>query len=395
MRIVVAEYSHYEGLHKLGGHHLTDYLVTNGHEILYVSAQVHPLQLYHFVKQSSSWPEISKGFSEWCTGGKQRRANLLTYTPLTLLPIWRFGPFATSFVAKNTLRLTVPSLRKYISSRGFGRPDVLMVAHPFLAGLLDSVEAAVKVYRINDDVTQFPTMPASVGEVEADAVRKVDAVVVTAIPLMEKVERLRSDGVHYLPNGVDYELYRSSDRAIPTEYSNLPRPIIVYMGAVSSWFDQKLLKYCANQMPNCTFVIIGAVHVDIAGLDQIPNIRFLGRKPYSQLPGYLHAADVGIIPFLITPLIHAVSPLKLFEYMACGLPVVATRWQELEHIGSPAYLVRDKEEFVARLKSALSEGRSKRHLYQDFAARNSWQSRGRKLEGLFTAMLEEQVSYAG
>jgi glycosyltransferase involved in cell wall biosynthesis len=84
----------------------------------------------------------------------------------------------------------------------------------------------------------------------------------------------------------------------------------------------------------------------------------LGRRPYDQIPRYLHNADVGLIPFDVrghASVVNTVHPLKLYEYLACGLPVVAPSWPELEAIGSPARLCRTPEEQIAAIRSAIAE----------------------------------------
>jgi glycosyltransferase involved in cell wall biosynthesis len=98
----------------------------------------------------------------------------------------------------------------------------------------------------------------------------------------------------------------------------------------------------------------------------------------------LQHADVGIIPFKVTPLIESVSPLKLYEYMACGLPVVASRWRELEAINSPARLASSSEEFLRLLHETLARlSDLKKQQFREFACRNSWQARGESVLKIF------------
>jgi len=394
MKIVMAEHSHYHSLYRVGCHHLAEYFTSQGHEVLYISGPMNIFSLRYLITGNPSQHDLRYGLSTWVRGGIWEKPNLLSYAPITLIPIWRKSIFASYWVAHNTLKFTLPNLARYIARHGFGQPNALLVSQPFFAELLETILARVKVYRLTDDIDRFSNIPASVRKVEKEAARRADAVVVTSTPLIEKVNSYEVQNILYVPNGVDYAHYQQV-AAKPAEYARLTGPIVLYMGAIDAWFDVETLAYCARALPQANFVLIGAPRIDLSAVQGLLNVRCLGRRAYTDLPAYLQHASVGIIPFKVTPLIEAVSPLKLYEYMACGLAVVASRWRELEHIASPAYLADDKEAFLAGLTSALSEDKAKRHLYQEFAARNSWQRRGRQLEDLFTAMLEDRVSNAG
>jgi hypothetical protein len=93
-----------------------------------------------------------------------------------------------------------------------------------------------------------------------------------------------------------------------------------------------------------------------ARFEQLPNIHCVGPKPHAELPAWLWNADVGIIPFDVknhAALVNSINPLKLYEYMACGLPVVSVAWEELRHIASPAQLTQTPDDFIAALRAAV------------------------------------------
>ena len=103
----------------------------------------------------------------------------------------------------------------------------------------------------------------------------------------------------------------------------------------------------------------------------------IGVRSFDQIPCYLHNADVGLIPFDVEghpELVHAIHPLKLYEYLACGLPVVATRWHELEALGSPALLFDGVTDFTTRVRQALS-GQPDADIGRAFARRADWSAR--------------------
>jgi glycosyltransferase involved in cell wall biosynthesis len=108
-----------------------------------------------------------------------------------------------------------------------------------------------------------------------------------------------------------------------------------------------------------------------------PNLHFLGRRAYGDVPAYLHHANVGLIPFDAVnhaELVKSIHPLKLYEYAACGLPIVATEWEELTYLKSPAHLCRGADDFVRAIERAISS-RPPREPLQAYAAAHDWGAR--------------------
>lgn len=383
MKLIMAEHSHYKSMYRVGCHHFADYFVEQGDDTLYLSGPLNIYNLRYFITGNPSVFELKYALSTWWRGGIREGLKLTSYAPMTIFPIWRRSIFATDWVAQHTLDFTVPNVCRYIRQQGFAPADGLLVSQPFFAGLLEDVTARRKIYRLTDDIDKFPNMPSSVRILERNACQTADAVVVTASPLIEKVRSYGVQNIHYIPNGVDYNHYQQPSKR-PDEYVDRQGPIAVYMGALDSWFDVETLATCVRYFPQVTFVLIGAARIDLTMLKEFSNVLYLGRREYHALPAYLQHANVGLIPFKVTPLIESVSPLKLYEYMACGLPVVASRWRELAQTGAPAYLADDCSGFVTGLESALTEN-SRREEYRAFARANAWESRGQQLKALFTS----------
>ena len=178
-----------------------------------------------------------------------------------------------------------------------------------------------------------------------------------------------------VPNGVDFEFFGQADKSFPEEYRDIPAPRIVYVGAIDTWFDYRdCFPTPPGNLPECHFVIIGLARTDISAIKGQKNIHILGPKPYERMPQFLSHAQVGMIPFMRNELVEFVNPIKLYEYMACGLPVVSTSWRELRAMNTPARLAEDAGEFVGQLRRALGKG-SRSSEYVAYAKVNDWQSR--------------------
>jgi glycosyltransferase involved in cell wall biosynthesis len=150
------------------------------------------------------------------------------------------------------------------------------------------------------------------------------------------------------------------------------------VGAVEEWFNFAWLDHAADQLPQYQFVLIGPEKQAKAKLVPRENLHILGPRPFKDLPQYLQHASVGVIPFDTDghrKLVHTINPLKLYEYMASGLPVVASRWDTLEQLGSPALLAGSAQEFCGAVQAALEQKTELGKAGQEFAARFDWQAR--------------------
>jgi GT2 family glycosyltransferase/glycosyltransferase involved in cell wall biosynthesis len=218
---------------------------------------------------------------------------------------------------------------------------------------------------------------------------RADIVLVTSQKLMESVNSYRQDAI-LVPNGVDYLHIKAShprpDALVPVDFRLIiekGHPIIGYSGALAEWFDYELLKYLARSRPDFEFILIGVNYdqsLDRSGVLDINNVHWLGMKPYSQLFQYVWRFDVAIIPFKINKITLATSPIKLFEYMACRLPVVTTALPECKKY--PEILVAEtKEQFVERLDTGLRLKMDKEYLdiLEQTACDNTWDSRVKQI----------------
>jgi glycosyltransferase involved in cell wall biosynthesis len=220
--------------------------------------------------------------------------------------------------------------------------------------------------------------------VERELARLADLAVFTAEPLRQYVHNLGARNAAYLPNGVSLEHFDRGDRDCPLELGTVARPIALYVGSLDFWFDAALLHEAARRMRDVSFVLIGPPTAAARALAAEPNVHCLGPRTYHQLPAYLHNADVGLIPFDVRrhpELVHAVNPLKLYEYLACGLPVVAMHWEALGQLDSPARLCGSADDFADAIRRTLQEPRDRQRL-RDFAARHDWGLQVSRLLGM-------------
>jgi len=244
------------------------------------------------------------------------------------------------------------------------------------------------IYDYVDEIDVFAGHPRKLRREHEALLQRAELVMATARRLYEQALPLRPDTL-LCPNGVDYEIF-AHYRQLPfiqppadlTPILERKKPVIGYYGALATWFDYSLLRKVAAHRSDLTFVLVGPDYDGTLPPDllNLPNVEWLGVKPYEQIPIYLHFFDVATIPFKVNDVTHAVSPLKLFEYMAGGKPVVVTPMRE--SAGYPGVLIASSpEEFSAQLDKALELREDQAYLstIDTVARENTWAVRAQQI----------------
>ncbi|HSP63712.1 MAG TPA: glycosyltransferase [Pyrinomonadaceae bacterium] len=231
------------------------------------------------------------------------------------------------------------------------------------------------IYDCMDEWEGFPSMSRLITKAEQQLVRECDLLSVTAQRLYDKWRPLNRPIV-LARNAVDYDFY--ADRCQPnSSLAGAQHPIVGYYGAIADWFDLELMIYVARKRPNYTFVLLGGVFdVDVSELGGLQNVRLLGQQPYVTMPQYLYHFDACLIPFKTNRTTEATDPVKVYEYLSAGKPVVSVALPELESLRDLLYLARDREDFLLQLDQALAENDPELiERRRSFAAQNTWQKR--------------------
>jgi UDP-galactopyranose mutase len=186
--------------------------------------------------------------------------------------------------------------------------------------------------------------------------------------------------VHLFPSSVDVQHFRRAreQKQEPEDQAHIPHPRIGYAGVIDERMDLGLLKAAAESRPDLQFVLIGpVVKIDPATLPRLPNIHYLGMKPYSDLPTYFSGWQIGMLPFALNDSTRFISPTKTPEYLAAGLQVISTPIRDVVTPYGDLGLVRIADgasgfirEADALLKSPLDDEFMKRA--DRFLAQSSW-----------------------
>ena len=246
-------------------------------------------------------------------------------------------------------------------------------------------------YDCMDDWDGFPNIGEQLLNEEKALVVQADLVTVSAGLLYQKW-CAHNPRCMLVRNAVDFDFFRQ--HCFTNDLLNgLVGPVIGYYGALAQWLDYPLLAALADRRPEWNFILVGDIFVDdLAGLEHKPNVQLLGRKPYAQMPLYLDHFDACLIPFRLYNVTHAVDPVKFYEYISAGKPVISTPLAEMSIYEDLLYFATGVDEFIEQIERALAErdlALYKRRV--ELARANDWKDRFNSLQ-LAIAGLYEKVS---
>lgn len=255
-------------------------------------------------------------------------------------------------------------------------PDLLFLDTPVYRFALDALRPRRTLFRLADYTPGFGHTHAFI-DVEREVVSRADLVMVSALPLIDYARSLGATRVMYVANGVDYRAFSAPVPPHPA-LEAIRRPRAIYVGTMREWFDFGLIERLVTTHPSLSVVLVGPDDAARRRLSSAPNLHILGARDHEEVPSLLQSCDVGLIPFDVAnhgDLVETVDPLKLHEYLAAGLPVVATAWSTLESLGSPALLAHDDGEFLRLVDDAIARRAELGMLGPPFAATADWAHR--------------------
>jgi hypothetical protein len=244
--------------------------------------------------------------------------------------------------------------------------------------VVDLVPARRVVLRVFDHLDEFRWMPRSIYALIRRYLDSVDLVVASARDLVRRLEEQGIEAAH-VPNGAHL---RETDAESP---SVAPAQRVVYVGAIDSGFDLDTVETWAAGLPDARFEIAGP---NRAGYESsYPNLVFLGPWPYDQLGDLIRGARFGLIPFEVGPLTRGVHPLKLYDYLWFGCPVLSAALPEVEPDERGIFVYREPREGLDILREHWDR-EFDAGVLRSIAVANGWGERLRTVFDLLDEPLE-------
>lgn len=239
---------------------------------------------------------------------------------------------------------------------------VVVATLPSAVDVIDRLPSSCVVYNRSDKHSEFAEVDRDlIAGMEERLLREADLVLYVSRVLMEEDRPFAEGRQIFLDHGVDLDHFdpaRFTDE--PPEMRSIPRPRVGFFGGLDDFLvDFDLIRQIARELPDAQVVLVGGQgcsDAEIEAMLRLPNLTWLGYRPYEDIPALGAAFDVAIMPWQDNDWIHRCNPIKLKEYLALGLPIVSTSFPELARYEHLVSVANSPDDFVARVASAIADG---------------------------------------
>jgi glycosyltransferase involved in cell wall biosynthesis len=290
-------------------------------------------------------------------------------------------------------------VHEWLKREGISDP-IVWVYHPGFGEAALRLPRKLLVYDCVDEYTAFPAYKKCkewLAAREQKLCENADLVFCTAPALYERKRVFNPEGTHYVHNVGDADHFKralAEHTRVPSEVAALPKPVIGFVGAVSNYkLNIDWLLTLARTRPGYHLCLIGPIGVsdpstNVSALKALPNVHVLGTRDYDVLPEYMKGFDVAVIPYRLNEYTESVFPIKFFEYLATGKPVVVSRLPALTGFLDSVRVADDEASFVAQCDRALESRGAGSEERVALAEANSWSKRVSDLMGLIEEALK-------
>ncbi|MEO9061473.1 MAG: glycosyltransferase [Nitrosospira sp.] len=269
------------------------------------------------------------------------------------------------------LRMSIGEMLEWSDSRQV----ICLVHHPFWHAIASVLPDSRVIYDCMDHHAGFGNTAPELMSLEHALFRDSDMTVTTSEWLNQIVAEHTQRRV-LIRNAGDFKHFSRTPATIYRDRQQ--RRVIGYYGAIAEWFDQDLVEAVAARFPECCILLIGADTVNAqARLGRLPNVEFLGEVSYAALPHYLHGFDACLLPFRIIPLTLATNPVKVYEYLGAGKPVISVDLPEMEQFGERVRVAATTDKFLSAIADVLHNPESADAVRdrREFARGQTWRHR--------------------
>lgn len=332
-------------------------------------------------------------------GGLRRLADGLA---VLRYPAW--APVSGTFPLRQLTRtLRQLYLHKALHQLGMSAP-ICWFSRPAMVDLVaETPPAALRIYHVVDEyaayVAQTPHSRQRTLALEQAMLQQVDLVLVVSEKLYEAKSR-QHPHTYLVPNGVDYAGYTAALQSpvLPAAIAKIPAPRLGYVGLIGDKLDFELLLTLARHQPAWSLVFVGEAkvqrqHAQWQALCQLPNVYHIATVPAQQVPDYVKGFTVGLMPYLCNQQAEYISPLKLYDYLAAGLPIVAVDIPAVRRFAQAVSIATTPATFITAIETALATDQpQQRQMRRAIAAQHTWEQRAEQISTIIAQALWEKQS---
>lgn len=308
--------------------------------------------------------------------------HVITPTPTLSINWLPFGRLYNLVLSVNN-KILFRAINEIIGRYNIKEYVFVNVFNPFYSQLQYlATKPLVSIYYSVDEISYSPYLSKHGPRLESRIADDYNLIFTTSSALKNKFSA-QTKRAYCLPNAADLEIFCQNPGQIPDEIKEMDKPIVVYTGHVDWRMDIDLMIEVISRSPDLLFLFVGPVSVSQASLTAMKgysNVLFIGTRHLKDLPGYLYSASCAIIPYKLNELTNSIYPLKINEYLATGIPVVATPFSEdIKMFADVILLANTPDEFIERIHSAIQTNTTaKANLRIQTARLNTWPNRVQK-----------------
>ncbi len=339
-----------------------------------------------------------------CTVRAETEGCLYVLQDPRLLPRWRRGHLVAVTVNAVTGPLRLTAVRRVAARLGFRSP-ILWIYDPLAAPAVGTFSERLVVYFVIDQYAEYyahteARWRATMIAHHRSMLARADVVFAVSESLQRQCCEVNQNS-YLIPNAVDFETFQARCGVEPADAADIPRPVIGYVGVIHSIVDLPLLELVARARPSWSLMLVGPAE-DLLEDDRrrfqrlvaLPNVHYLGFKQPEEVPGYVGRCDVTLLPYRIGPLTQHIDSLKLYEYLACGKPVVSTDLPAARRFDGLVSIAYDPAGFLQAIENALSEHPGQAQTRIQAARGHSWTNRVEAMGAILASRLEGRSSSA-
>lgn len=303
---------------------------------------------------------------------KMINPSLTVYSPLILPGHYRY-PIMKAINEKILIR----HIRKLHAKHQF---DVFMTNSPFVKFILDKINFPTVVYDVIDDFIEFGWAPKSGRDEEQLLFQKAKVCFTGTNTLYKRKKQFHSD-IEFIPCGVHAQKFAAAKGILPADLKSINKPYIGYYGTISDRLNKELIEQIARDIPEANIIMIGPIQNSYGTPVESPNIHYMGLKPHAELPEYLRAFDLCILPFQMDEATKSINPVKLLEFLSGGKIVVSTPIPDIVTFYSDiVFLTEDPSQFVEYVREQLHNPDQKRiQKGLEMAQNQSWANMAKRM----------------
>ena len=346
----------------------------SGHRVLFIERQVSIEHLFRdpvlFRRKLTRWRDAPL---------KESSPNLWIWHPSLMIP----GRYYSMLLNHLGQHLLVTQVLPILQALEFSQP-ILWLYPPHSAPLLHRFNESCSIYHCIDRFAgnQIGLKHTIIENQEKRLLQNVDIVFTHSKGLQEKYACYTQRPIKLIPSAADIAHFQSTSE-IHQDIQLIPHPRIGIMGTFDGRLDTELLETLITQYPEWHFVFIGQIRPGRTDLDRLlqwQNVHYLGARPYQELPMLLNGMDIFLIPYRLNELTQFINPLKLYEYLAVGKPIISVPLPEVMAL-SPHVNIADRSNFADLILRALvSDTPESQQTRREAAKQHNWDDRIQEIQ---------------